>query len=983
MRFDKKYLCLILLCLTAIVLCGCGPKSDPVKLPSVEDNFAPNEGAEVELPFSTDRVEATFTPRVSTVQGWLGETVTLTRGVYQVLNQGNMGADVKNLQKRLIELGYMSGTATGTFNEATTLAVKRFEEAYGQPQTGIATELMQMYLFSDTVRRYTGVVTVTATAYYSAGSRTLQIGDSGSDVVQLKNRLSQLGYLQNAYGNYFDGETAEAVKAFQAAYGMSRTGIASAELQKYLYSGGAITAYEAQHTPVPTATPAPTNRYRTLKSGDSGQEVMDLQNRLRELGYMTSKADGKYGEKTVEAVKRFEAAYGKEETGKATAAMQSFLFSDDALRYGMETPTPEPSATPDDYVMLAYGSEGAEVARLQARLIDLGYLTGEADGNYGSKTKEAVAAFENANGYTATGVATMALQKYLFSEAALPCPAGNDRTYTELSMGAYGGEVGALQQRLADLGYYNGSITGYYDDATALAVMAFEAAYDRSPSGVATEVLQLALYSDSAKANTVDWEDNKPVRTYHELKKGNRGESVTKLQQRLIELGYLGGTADGYYGDGTADAVMAFEAAYGKTRTGIATVEMQTYLFSDSAKVNTGSSMGVSYITLERNDKGNEVYKLQERLIQLGYLNGEANGVYDSRTVSAVKAYQKVMGITQNGIASSTMQRTLFSDSAKYNTDDRVVEVNRGAYVSASVASTYGSYLDSAASGSISKGTHVQVLRTRGIWAQINLNGNLLYVLLDDLTYESGEPAHITDSAVTVNKPALISANNVVVYKSPSESGEVWGVFKAGTQVTWLRTNGDWAEIKSGSGKIGYVYTAQLSLESEGGNTSSTFTTLKSGSTGNAVKQLQTRLKALGYFSGDIGGNFLTKTESAVKLFQKQIGLNADGIATPGLQEVLYSSYAPKYKAYAEPKQKKYTDMYRGRRDDDVSDLQLYLMSFGYLDSSDCTLGSYDDATLEAVKKLQSAMGLPDANGLASRELQAFLHTKAAEGLRR
>ena len=45
--------------------------------------------------------------------------------------------------------------------------------------------------------------------------------------------------------------------------------------------------------------------------------------------------------------------------------------------------------------------------------------------------------------------------------------------------------------------------------------------------------------------------------------------------------------------------------------------------------------------------------------------------------------------------------------------------------------------------------------------------------------------------------------------------------------------------------------------------------TYKYGCKGEDVKEIQRRLKTLGYFSGTIGGNYLTKTETAVKAFQK------------------------------------------------------------------------------------------------------------------
>ncbi|XOQ43137.1 MAG: Spore cortex-lytic enzyme [Clostridium sp.] len=53
----------------------------------------------------------------------------------------------------------------------------------------------------------------------------------------------------------------------------------------------------------------------------------------------------------------------------------------------------------------------------------------------------------------------------------------------------------------------------------------------------------------------------------------------------------------------------------------------------------------------------------------------------------------------------------------------------------------------------------------------------------------------------------------------------------------------------------------------------------KVGSTGDEVKQIQTRLKNWGYYNGKIDGIYGTQTKNAVLYFQKKNGLTADGIA--------------------------------------------------------------------------------------------------------
>ena len=74
--------------------------------------------------------------------------------------------------------------------------------------------------------------------------------------------------------------------------------------------------------------------------------------------------------------------------------------------------TPEPA--------LHNGSQGEKVWQLQERLKELGYYTGEVDGQFGPGTREAVVAFQKKNGLDADGLAGEETQKVLYSENAVP-----------------------------------------------------------------------------------------------------------------------------------------------------------------------------------------------------------------------------------------------------------------------------------------------------------------------------------------------------------------------------------------------------------------------------------------------------------------------------------------------------------------------------------------------------------------------------------
>lgn len=67
------------------------------------------------------------------------------------------------------------------------------------------------------------------------------------------------------------------------------------------------------------------------------------------------------------------------------------------------------------------------------------------------------------------------------------------------------------------------------------------------------------------------------------------------------------------------------------------------------------------------------------------------------------------------------------------------------------------------------------------------------------------------------------------------------------------------------------------------------FTTLRKGDEGPDVETLQLALTELGYLNGAADGNFGTGTQTAVKNFQKDEGLDADGIAGKLTLEALYS----------------------------------------------------------------------------------------------
>lgn len=71
----------------------------------------------------------------------------------------------------------------------------------------------------------------------------------------------------------------------------------------------------------------------------------------------------------------------------------------------------------------------------------------------------------------------------------------------------------------------------------------------------------------------------------------------------------------------------------------------------------------MGYKTVQWQDRGSGVLKVQKKLIELGYLaEGEDDGAYGSKTTAAVRRFQKANGLSVDGIAGQATQTRLFED---------------------------------------------------------------------------------------------------------------------------------------------------------------------------------------------------------------------------------------------------------------------------------------------------------------------------------
>ena len=148
--------------------------------------------------------------------------VPTTEPAPEIIRIGTRNWIVKDLQARLMELGFMDNDEpTDYYGEVTAAAVKVYQRQNKLPQDGIVGESTLKAIMDENAHYYTA-----------------QEGDSGTDIVTLQQRLYQLGYLaQTADVNgTFDGKTLAAVQKFQQMNGLGQDGKVGLKTMNLIYS---------------------------------------------------------------------------------------------------------------------------------------------------------------------------------------------------------------------------------------------------------------------------------------------------------------------------------------------------------------------------------------------------------------------------------------------------------------------------------------------------------------------------------------------------------------------------------------------------------------------------------------------------------------------------------------------------------------------------------------------------------------------------
>ena len=471
-----------------LTVSGTAKPNEPVMISTVPDGGSTIVNADANGKFSAElaRTAGTYTEVSAQYVSDAASRVTL-KGTFVVTGTVTKpGLEVDDLYNNSLTVvakttaGVTVYLKTGDY-EQTLVADNRGIVRFTLPHTyAQGTRFtLTVYYGAGNSMSYNVEATVGGTPYYKLFKR----GSRGDGVYALTSRLSEMGYPVSPT-NYYSDSVAAAVRLFQSANGLSADGMAGKLTQEKLYSVSAIGYSESGQT------------YPTLVRGDRGMALLyTLQQRLKDLGYYTIRVDGIFGSGTQRAVRWFQSVNGLSVTGKADNATQQLLYSAQAKAAS--------GYSPESYDTLSRSNRyKAAVVPLQRRLKALGYLSGSADGYFGSNTYRAVRNFQSRNGLSVTGVADSGTQQLLYSSSARPASgssssgSGSSTGYRLLYWGCKGDAVKRLQQALIDAGYksYVRSADGIYGQWTYDAVRAYQKDVGLSVDGIAGKNTQNKLY---------------------------------------------------------------------------------------------------------------------------------------------------------------------------------------------------------------------------------------------------------------------------------------------------------------------------------------------------------------------------------------------------------------------------------------------------------------------------------------------------------
>lgn len=197
-----------------------------------------------------------------------------------LLKTGSVGEEVEEVQSLLYQLDYLAELPDGFYGEKTKGAVIEFQESLGLTADGVVGEKTWEAL---------------KIAAQLQPPPLLSQGDTDPAVHFLQKKLIEKGYLSQNQRDHFDAEITAAVKAFQEERGLDVDGVVGPH------------TWEALHKrPREEVQEKDTMVVTLVRPGDTGEQVLRLQEKLSQLHFYHSTLDGHFHLQTELSLRQFQ-----------------------------------------------------------------------------------------------------------------------------------------------------------------------------------------------------------------------------------------------------------------------------------------------------------------------------------------------------------------------------------------------------------------------------------------------------------------------------------------------------------------------------------------------------------------------------------------------------------------------------------------------------------------------------------------------------
>lgn len=588
------------------------------------------------------------------------------------LQYGKRHDDTILLKEMMNSIGYGNITVTTYFGSYTEKRLKKFQSDYGLVVNGIADS----------------VTWNTLTSVYEAG---YQQGDRADGIVEMKEKMHRLGFGGMSITSYFGSYTKQRVKDFQGYYGLEVTGIADRKtldkmddvlasplqegkrhedtvqlkenLNRLGFGSIKVTNFFGSYTDKklrhfqdyyglvangigdePTLAKLAEIVNTPFQNGQRHEDIVTMKKQLNRLGFGTIKVSSYYGNYTERVVRKFQEYYGLVANGIADPVTLERLNKE--FDKGFQ-----------------YGARHEGISELKVKLNSLGFGHIQVTDYYGSYTEKKVKDFQQYYGLNVTGKADMQTQDKIDTVLV-----------SDYQEGKRHDGIIPMKKQLNWLGYGYISETNYFGSYTEKKVRHFQADHNLPVSGIAEENTRKKI-ADQFNAM---------------LQVGSRHDSVIKLKQDLIKVGFGGMKVTNYYGNYTKQRVEDFQQYYGLKVTGqgdYETVKMLDDILASPFQYGKNSS---------------DTIGLKKKLNQIGFGQIQVTDYYGAYTKKKVKGLQSYYGLQVNGIVDPpTMSKidkvynSPFQEGKRHEDTIQLKEnLNRLGFGAIQVTTYFGSYTD-------------------------------------------------------------------------------------------------------------------------------------------------------------------------------------------------------------------------------------------------------------------------------------------------